>query len=42
VLSYEALADRVSADDLIKRVLDAVPRPSRPFEEEAAARREGA
>ncbi|HEY7466829.1 MAG TPA: MoxR family ATPase [Dehalococcoidia bacterium] len=42
VLSYEALADRVSADDLIKRVLEAVPRPSRPFEEEAAARREGA
>jgi MoxR-like ATPase len=42
VLSYEALSDRVSADDLIKRVLEAVPRPSRPFEEEAAARREGA
>jgi MoxR-like ATPase len=42
VLSYEALADRVTADDLIKRVLEIVPRPSRPFEEEAAARREGA
>jgi MoxR-like ATPase len=42
VLSYEALADRVSADDLIRRVLEAVPRPSRPFEEVAAARREGA
>jgi MoxR-like ATPase len=42
VLSYEALADRVSADDLIKRVLETVPRPTRPFEEEAAARREGA
>jgi MoxR-like ATPase len=42
VLSYEALADRVTADDLIKRVLEAVPRPSRPFEEEAAARKEGA
>jgi len=42
VLSYEALADRVTADDLIKRVLEAVPRPTRPFEEEAAARKEGA
>jgi MoxR-like ATPase len=42
VLSYEALADRVSADDLIRRVLEVVPRPSRPFAEEAAARREGA
>ena len=42
VLSYEALSDRVTADDLIKRVLEAVARPSRPFEEEAAARREGA
>jgi MoxR-like ATPase len=42
VLSYEALADRVTADDLIKRVLEVVPRPTRPFEEEAAFRREGA
>jgi MoxR-like ATPase len=42
VLSYEALADRVTADDLIKRVVEAVPRPTRPFEEEAAARKEGA
>ena len=41
VLSYEALADRVSSDDLIKRVLESVPRPTRPFEEEAAARKEG-
>jgi MoxR-like ATPase len=31
VLSYEALADRVSADDLIGRVLESVPRPTRPF-----------
>jgi MoxR-like ATPase len=31
VLSYEALADRVSADDLIDRVLEMVPRPARPF-----------
>jgi MoxR-like ATPase len=27
VLSYEALADDVSADDIIARVLDAVPEP---------------
>jgi MoxR-like ATPase len=31
VLSYEALADRISADDLIERVIESVPRPSRPF-----------
>ncbi len=31
VLSYEALADRVSADDLIQRVIESVPSPSRPF-----------
>ena len=31
VLSYEALADRVSADDLIERVIESVPRPARPF-----------
>ncbi len=31
VLSYEALADRVSADDLIERVIESVPRPTRPF-----------
>jgi MoxR-like ATPase len=31
VLSYEALADRVSADDLIEQVLESVPRPARPF-----------
>jgi MoxR-like ATPase len=32
VLSYEALADRVSADMIIDRIVDAVPRPNRPFE----------
>ena len=32
VLSYEALADRVTSDMLIDRIVDAVPRPSRPFE----------
>jgi MoxR-like ATPase len=31
VLSYEALADRVSADDLIRRVIEVVQRPTRPF-----------
>jgi MoxR-like ATPase len=31
VLSYEALADRVSADELIDRVIQAVPSPTRPF-----------
>src|SRR5688572_562585 len=32
VLSYEALADRVTSDMIIERLLDAVPRPNRPFE----------
>jgi MoxR-like ATPase len=32
VLSYEALADRVTADMIIDRIVDAVPRPNRPFE----------
>jgi MoxR-like ATPase len=32
VLSYEALADRVSADMIVSRILDVVPRPARPFE----------
>ena len=31
VLSYEALADRVTAEVVIERVLAAVPRPTRPF-----------
>jgi MoxR-like ATPase len=31
VLSYEALADRVTADAIIERVLDTVPQPQRPF-----------
>jgi MoxR-like ATPase len=31
VLSYEALADRVTADNLIDQVLESVPRPARPF-----------
>ena len=35
VLSYEALADRVTADAVIERVLEAVPRPHRPLSDEA-------
>jgi MoxR-like ATPase len=34
VLSYEALADRVSADTIIQRIVEAVPRPYRPFTED--------
>jgi MoxR-like ATPase len=33
VLSYEALADNVSADDLLNRILDAVPVPEVPLHE---------
>jgi MoxR-like ATPase len=31
VLSYEALADRVTADEIIERALDVVQQPQRPF-----------
>jgi MoxR-like ATPase len=31
VLSYEALADRVSADAVIQSIIQAVPQPARPF-----------
>jgi len=31
VLSYEALADRVTADTLIQRIIETVPRPVRPL-----------
>jgi MoxR-like ATPase len=31
VLSYEALADRVTADEILDRVLERVPQPQRPF-----------
>jgi MoxR-like ATPase len=34
VLSYEALADRVSADHIVQRVVEVVPRPYRPFTED--------
>ena len=33
VLSYEALADNVSPDDLLDRILDAVPMPEVPLHE---------
>jgi MoxR-like ATPase len=33
VLSYEALADNISADDLLNRILDAVPIPEVPLHE---------
>ena len=35
VLSYEALAESVSADDLLKRIIDAVPVPEVPLHERA-------
>jgi MoxR-like ATPase len=34
MLSYEALADRVSAGQIIDRIIEAVPRPFRPFTED--------
>jgi MoxR-like ATPase len=34
VLSYEALADRVTSSAIIDRVLEVVPRPARPFTED--------
>jgi MoxR-like ATPase len=33
VLSYEALADNISSDDLLKRIIDAVPIPEVPLHE---------
>jgi MoxR-like ATPase len=35
VLSYEALADRVTADAIVNRVLEVVPRPQRPLADES-------
>src|SRR5581483_6387139 len=37
VLSYEALADNVTPDDLLRQVLLAVPRPEDPLDERTAA-----
>ena len=41
VLSYEALADRVTADDLVDHILDTVPEPSRPFTDDPRLARAG-
>jgi MoxR-like ATPase len=38
VLSYEALADNISADDLLNRILDAVPVPEVPLHENQRTR----
>ncbi len=38
VLSYEALADNVSADAVIERVMEVVPRPARPLTDETWTR----
>jgi MoxR-like ATPase len=38
VLSYEALADNISADDLLNRILDAVPMPEVPLHESQRTR----
>jgi MoxR-like ATPase len=38
VLSYEALSDNVSADDLLKRILDRIPIPEVPLHEHIDAR----
>ena len=38
VLSYEALSDNVSSDDLLNRILDRIPVPSVPLHEQTAAR----
>jgi MoxR-like ATPase len=35
VLSYEALAEQVSADDIVARILKAVPAPEKPLETHA-------
>ncbi len=39
VLSYEALADNVSADDLLDRILAAIPLPEVPLHERSYSRR---
>jgi MoxR-like ATPase len=37
VLSYEALADNVSGDNLLNRILEAIPLPEVPLHERASA-----
>jgi MoxR-like ATPase len=39
VLSYEALSDNVTADDLIKQILDSIPRPEVPLHDHEPAHR---
>jgi MoxR-like ATPase len=38
VLSYEALSDNVSSDDLLKRILNRIPLPEVPLHEHANVR----
>ena len=38
VLSYEALADNVTSDDLLKRILTVIPQPEVPLHERAYSR----
>jgi MoxR-like ATPase len=38
VLSYEALSDNVTSDELLKRILDRIPIPEVPLHEHAPAR----
>jgi MoxR-like ATPase len=38
VLSYEALSDNITADDLLKRILDRIPIPVVPLHEHANLR----
>ena len=39
VLSYEALSDNVQSDDILDRVMEAVPMPEVPIREYAGAHR---
>jgi len=41
VLSYEALSDNVSSDDLLKKILNRIPRPEVPLHEHANTRVRG-
>ena len=38
VLSYEALSDNVSADDLLKKILNRIPMPEVPLHEHTRLR----
>jgi MoxR-like ATPase len=38
VLSYEALSDNVSSDDLLNTILDRIPVPAVPLHEQTVAR----